>query len=167
MKSKKGISPLIATVLVIGFTVALAAIILTWGQTFTRGIQESTEMSTEIQLICAQDVNFAVNSVCTFEDEDVTKAKITIDNKGNIAINRFMARLYEDANTVDTAEISNEDGSPVVGAFGLRQPEVEVTLGELWKVELVPIIMVDEKEVTCSTTISSFGNFNDNLIGNC
>jgi flagellin-like protein len=33
--NKKGISPLIATVLIIGFTVALAAIIMTWGTTFS------------------------------------------------------------------------------------------------------------------------------------
>jgi len=32
--NKKGISPLIATVLIIGFTVALAAIIITWGSGF-------------------------------------------------------------------------------------------------------------------------------------
>ena len=36
--NKKGISPLIATVLILGFTVALAAIIMTWGTDFTKKI---------------------------------------------------------------------------------------------------------------------------------
>ena len=31
MMNKKGISPLIATVLLIGFAVALAAVVMTWG----------------------------------------------------------------------------------------------------------------------------------------
>lgn len=38
--NKRGISPLIATVLLIGFTVSLAAIIINWGTSFTREIQE-------------------------------------------------------------------------------------------------------------------------------
>ena len=39
---KKGISPLIATILIIGFTIALAAVIISWEQTFTRQIQQET-----------------------------------------------------------------------------------------------------------------------------
>ena len=36
---KRGISPLIATVLIIGFTVALAAVIITWGGRFILRLQ--------------------------------------------------------------------------------------------------------------------------------
>jgi len=41
--NKKGISPLVATVLIIGFTVALAAVIMVWGQDFITGMVERTE----------------------------------------------------------------------------------------------------------------------------
>ena len=34
--SKRGISPLIATVLIVGFTIALAAMIITWGGNFCK-----------------------------------------------------------------------------------------------------------------------------------
>lgn len=160
--NKKGISPLIATVLVIGFTVALAAVILTWGQTFSKDIQQSTETTTKIQLICAQDVNFAINSVCIEDDAGEKSAKITIDNKGNIRIEKFMVRLYKDANTVTTGKVDS------VEAFGLNQKDVHLEdLDSVSKVELVPVIIVDEKEVTCSNTIQSYGSFTDDVIGEC
>ena len=40
MRDKKGISPLIATVLVIGFTIVLAALVLTWGQDLFKDMQD-------------------------------------------------------------------------------------------------------------------------------
>ena len=61
---KRGISPLIATVLIIGFTVALAAIIMTWGQSFIKKTQETTTETTNIALICAQEVKPDIKEAC-------------------------------------------------------------------------------------------------------
>ena len=58
MRNKKGISPLIATVLLIGFTVALAGIVITWGSNFVKNITSGTEERTESTLACAGDLNF-------------------------------------------------------------------------------------------------------------
>ena len=41
--NKKAVSPLIATVLIIGFTVALAAIVMTWAGGFMRQTIGETE----------------------------------------------------------------------------------------------------------------------------
>ena len=48
MKRNKGISPLIATVLILGFTVALALIIMVWGQKFTETQKMQEEEIEEI-----------------------------------------------------------------------------------------------------------------------
>ena len=52
--NKKGISPLIATVLIIGFTVALAAVIITWGGRFIQQTQDDVDRSTQVGLMCSR-----------------------------------------------------------------------------------------------------------------
>ncbi|MDD5178623.1 MAG: hypothetical protein PHT54_05095 [Candidatus Nanoarchaeia archaeon] len=75
--NKKGISPLIATVLIIGFTVALAAVIMTWGQKFTKDIQEQTEETSGSQITCANEVDFEIKKVCL---ESGNSYRVTISN---------------------------------------------------------------------------------------
>lgn len=50
--NKKAVSPLIATVLIIGFTVALSAIVMTWGGVFMR--EEVEESEEDIVELCVE-----------------------------------------------------------------------------------------------------------------
>ena len=68
---KKGISPLIATVLLIGFTVALAGVVITWGGGFIKNITSSTEERTESTLACAGDLNFDIKKIKCGKIEEV------------------------------------------------------------------------------------------------
>jgi flagellin-like protein len=49
---KKGISPLIAEVLLIGFTVAVASIVILWGTSFTRTTTSNIGNQANVQTIC-------------------------------------------------------------------------------------------------------------------
>ena len=60
--SKNGVSPLIATVLIIGFTVALAAIIITWGGRFVQQAQEDVDIRSKVSLACSR-LNFKITKV--------------------------------------------------------------------------------------------------------
>jgi len=64
---KKGISPLIGVVLLIGFTVALAAMIITWGGGFLRGTQENVGKQVDVGLECAR-IDFKVLGVGCGDD---------------------------------------------------------------------------------------------------
>ena len=73
---KRGISPLIATVLIIGFTVSLAAIILIWGQGLQKGMTDNVEMSACIDSKLLQseyDPDFFVCSNSTGVNESCVK----------------------------------------------------------------------------------------------
>ena len=50
-KNKRGISPLIATVLLIGFTVALAAMVMTWGSGFIKKTTEQTTVDDKTEVL--------------------------------------------------------------------------------------------------------------------
>jgi len=157
--SKKGISPLIATVLVIGFTVALAAVILTWGTGFTKKISKSTEETTETQLACAQDVNFDVTAACYDMAND--GVQFIVENNGNRDLTNFSVRLKISATDVVAGNVP----SSTVPRFGLKTffvtdldiPDLLGRAGEVKEVTLVPVIKVGDKEVTCSQSIATYG----------
>jgi len=52
--SIKGISPLVATVLLIAFTIAIATILSLWLTSFTRQTSETVEKEAEKQIICSR-----------------------------------------------------------------------------------------------------------------
>lgn len=87
---KKGISPLIATVLILGFTVALAAIIMTWGTSFTKGIQKGTEEEATAQIKCSTDVDIKITCDCS-----ATQCKYRIINNEASTINKIRTRFFD------------------------------------------------------------------------
>lgn len=75
--NKKGISPLIATILVIGITVIIAVLVTTWLQGSTEGLK------------CTQECTVQGSSACQFSfgeleaAYDSTTDKITVTNTGS------------------------------------------------------------------------------------
>ena len=161
--SKKGISPLIATVLIIGFTVALAAIIINWGTGFVRQTQVTTEQSANLQITCAQDVIFAISDACI----SGTDLVITVSNDGTQDIDEFIARVSNEttsavgqiiiggadpfninSTTVPTADIPN----------GVSRPSL---------VELIPRITLEGSQETCSANKFSYGGDSSVALNPC
>ena len=94
--TKKGISPLIATVLIIGFTVALVAMVMTWGSGFLKKTTEETEESTSIALKCASELDFQISEAsCT----GGTLGSVKIDNRGQVQIEEVILRVISDQET--------------------------------------------------------------------
>src|SRR3989344_8249382 len=88
--NKRGISPLIATVLIIGFTVALSAVVMTWGTSFVRTTTEQTAESSNLGIVCA-NLNYQISNVevdCT--TKSITKIEVT--NSGNTKLENVILR---------------------------------------------------------------------------
>ena len=58
MMYKKAVSPLIATVLLIAFAVALGAIVMNWGESFVRTTQDTASEASEGKIECTMAVDF-------------------------------------------------------------------------------------------------------------
>ena len=103
---KRGISPLIATVLLIGFTITIAAILMIWGGNLVKERAEKISARTEAQTSCTAKVEIGLNSAkCTTEDnKDIVKdiVKISVENKGSDTINAFRARINYDGDSETT-----------------------------------------------------------------
>ncbi len=143
--SKKGISPLIATVLLIGFTVALAAVIMTWGLDYVKSTTKKTEETTREALRCATDLNFEISEVNCADN------KVTIDNRGDVEIVNITFRIF-----------SGDDGrtevQPGLGPFGIKSITLDNPLSGASRVEAIATIKGESgsKDITCGSSIREY-----------
>ena len=138
-KSKRGISPLIATVLLIGFTVALAAVVITWGSGFVNKVTTGTDESTSKTVSCTTDLNFQIRKVSCPD-------KILIDNKGEVPIESLNLRFLKDngdiaGNSVDVAGVDKSE---------LKTIQTQIPLGTN-KIEALATVKINGQNVVCSS----------------
>ena len=106
--SKRGVSPLIATVLLIAFSVALGAVVMNWGRGFIKDKTEDVDQTTEIQLSCSIDVliDFLeisdTKQVCYNSTEGAVY--FTIDNQGTANVTGLSIQVINSLNDVFTNE---------------------------------------------------------------
>ena len=139
---KRGISPLIATVLLIGFTIVLAAAIFQWGGSLVEKLKAQSEEKALTKITCVSDVNIDIKQACNL----ISSALITIDNKGNINVKGLTVRLIGDKTYVQ--KVDEE-----IDSFGAKKISVKMPYGitNLKQVEVFPRILVDGKEQTCDS----------------
>lgn len=158
MMSKRGISPIIATVLLLGFTVALATTVFLWMKGQTETLSESTVEYAEGELQC-QNVRINVQD----ESGVGTKCKkLNIQNVGYLDINSVAVREFCTDGSANSSLIKI-DLKPKVIKGGVEVSGYEKLLGEseafcsgginscvdCKKVEVTPIIEVLNRKVGC------------------
>ena len=161
--SKRGITPLIATVLLIGFTIALAAIIITWGSQFVRQPQERVGTQSELQLACSQ-ISFDIDSIrCLYSTQtpsgNPTSILQTVQVSSNTAqdISSFILRSYG-----DSGSIVIDDTTAGLLAFNVAGITFNTLYPGEWdelieKVDVIPkISMPGQGEQVCSSVVVTY-----------
>ncbi len=90
MKSRKGISPLIAVVLLIAFTIAVGAIIGAWVTTFSRGKTGELSEGAEETLNCA-------GAGLRFDTDDIGTSRVLIRNTGDVNLWEFTITVINES----------------------------------------------------------------------
>lgn len=134
MITKKGISPLIATVLIIGFVIVLAALVMQWGTSLFEGIKEDTAVSSEVNLICSTGLtNLKINSAVY----TTGTLAVTVDNSNEQEVSGFLFRFHDNSDTVATQDTrisstisaSGADATDMsIGAFEVKTYTITQTL---------------------------------------
>lgn len=158
MKNKKGVSPLIATVLLIGFAVALAAVVMTWGLGFIEQTAETTEKQTTNTLICASDLAFTISNV------NPLAKTITIDNRGKVGIVSLVFRIHNNdgVDSIDTAEATlTEIGVPKFGVKTFEDStgtDLQTALVNATKVEAIATVSggAGKEDIICPTNMQEY-----------
>jgi len=140
-RKKKGVSPLIATVLLTGFTVSIIALVIVWGKAFTTETAEKEEALSHARLAC-ENMDYTVTSASYSTAGQ--KILLGIKNKGTQTLDSFVFRViygiegsYSDVQTVETTfslKGAEEMSIPV------ENPDIKSTAP--FKVEIIPKIKV-------------------------
>ncbi len=138
---KKAVSPLIATVLLIAFAVALGAVVMNWGRSYVETTAEYAERGSDIQILCSRDINLKVvdgveNSLCYNDTEK--QINFMLENAGTIDIEGLQVTVIgaSDINTTDLDNATIEIGH--IKRFNVNYNND--TMGEILEIKFVPMI---------------------------
>jgi|TARA_Y100000310_G_scaffold38954_1_gene36541 hypothetical protein len=130
-KNKKGIGPVIAWILLLGFSISLAVMVFNWTRTQTEDLTESTVSYVEGKLECQEiSINVVTNEDCT---------ELTISNRGKLNIEQFAIRTFRDEyeNTLMEKNLLAPKASRILNIVQSN------------KIEVIPIIEANDKLVGC------------------
>ena len=147
-KNTRGISPVIATVLLIAMVIVIGLIVFSWFKGLT---QEATTKfgGTNIELVC-EDVVFS-------SSYDSDTGVLVISNSGNVPIYRFKVKTTG-AGSFETLDLKEDLDSSWPNA-GLKQGgvfssvDLSSELGSAQRIDLIPVLLGTskgkEKSHTC------------------
>ena len=158
-KNKKAISPLIATVLIIGFTIVLGAMVMQWGSAFFRQMTEQTGKTSQAGLACTQ-LDYSVDKV----SKATSSTMIVVTNKVDIAIPDFLVKVVRSLGGTSDVAIKRAGNkyanwlptgtTQQLGSFETKTFEVEFPVPQPQPVvgdtvEIAPRVKVDTEIVDC------------------
>lgn len=141
---KKGISPLIATVLLIGFVIALLLIVFLWGKNYIeelaakRGALAQKQQECTMVEVNVKSLSFAANT-----------AMLIIENTKDKPIDKFIFRAMNEGG--DSLEVT--ENFTKLGGLEVSEYDIPFTVGEsgIKKVDVIPALKAGKnKYVPCS-----------------
>ena len=140
---KRGISPLIATVLLIGFTITIAAAIMMWAGDYIKEKAEKEGIRGEAQSECITSVDVKLKDLKCEQD----KITAIIENKGSVKIGYFRARITGDGTQTITLNkaIDKLSQEELVGTHTVTDPK---------SVQFLPVIIKQKEGKTLPYTCS-------------
>lgn len=114
--TKKGISPLIAAILLIAFTMTVAAILATWAQSFGAGRLEEAGEKGARTIECA-GISIEIDSMTWDNDTDTLQSVIWNKGDGNISSFEFVVYNKSTSSTPNIMVPQNSENQVRPGRF--------------------------------------------------
>ncbi len=144
--SKKGVSPLIATILLIAFAVALGSVVMNWGSNLYSNTDRCSGVKIELK-------NIGPYQVCYAGSGSAGYINFAMDNKGKQDINGFNI-IMTDTTGQTTIFNLNDINVPKKTLFDKRDNQVVYDMskyGQLANVEFTPKIKENSEVIVCDS----------------
>jgi flagellin-like protein len=135
LKNKKGLSPIIATVLLIAMVVVIALIVFVW----LRGLTEES-----ITKFSGRNIKLVCNEVSFEASYSPSSGNILVVNEGNVPIYSMKVQFFKTGSHSTKDFMSDYSGQwPTGGLFQGATAEVNVSsdISEVEKIYLIPILV--------------------------
>ena len=164
---KRAVSPLIATVLLIAFAVALGAVVMSWGRSYVEDQIDISSGSSAVQFICSQDVKIEVSKI-RGEPQlcyDSTSGRIDaiLQNTGNYDVDNIQLGVIGNDVSTNNSILSSKlkKGDPVkVSALYAVNGITSADIGQIKQVKLTPKIRTASGEQYCTDAALTFDYVN-------
>ena len=140
--SRRGVSPIIAWVLLIGMAISLAMVVFNWASQQTRQLTDDSVTYVEAGLKCDQ---VSLNAVGKPDPERCQS--LTVTNTGFLAVHKLLIRPFNADKTSAGAYLEYEPSQGIQPS----SPPVSVNRGcsSCAFLEVVPLLKSDEKFAAC------------------
>ena len=158
-QNKKGVSPLIATVLLIAFAVALGAVVMNWGRGYVEDTADSAKEKSDKELICSSEVDLAiveidgVSQICYNSTSDLVE--FILENKRSRTVEDIAWRMIGTDTKLPGSGLLNfslSSNQAVFGNFSLNYS----TFGVPKQVVFTPKVRIGDELVDCTGNVESF-----------
>ncbi len=154
---KRGLSELVSVVLLIAATISVGLIIFTFSRTSSERITSQVKMMSN-QMECS-DVQLSIEEIYT------GSGNLVLKNRGTLGISNIVFRTYLEGSPKYATTLSwiklKQDGIPISGINwekmmpGYKFTATDLNTG-LTKLELIPVISVDNQDIGCEDKILSW-----------
>ena len=152
---KRGVSPLIATVLLIAFAVALGAVVMNWGRSYAQETADSVRQKSDIDVKCSIDVRLDVAKIgstpqlCYGGQGTVGYIEATLLNTGSKDITAFRLTVLG-AGGVYTNTTLNGTTIPAAGAIFSNISYDYTRYGPIQQIRFIPEVSIGGVSTPCS-----------------
>lgn len=132
-RNKRGVSPVIATVLLIAMVIIIGLIIFLWFRGFTK--EAIIKFEKNIELVC-EDVQF-------MSEYSSTLGKLSFLNSGNVPVYDFKIKVFEEGGheTLDMKEIDSSWPSTGLKQGGtFLSKDLSDEFSEVQKILIIPVL---------------------------
>lgn len=152
--NKKAVSPIIATVLLIAFSVAIGAIVMSWGKGQIEKYTEDIEKRQEQQTKCSLDASITIaniggiDKIC-FRTIDSTHNKIEfIMENGAVELKDLQVSIIGKEDVFTNSSVLREE----VAIAGILKEEViyPTSIGDLEQIKMTPAVSVFGNKQFCT-----------------
>lgn len=148
LEGRRGLSPLVSTLVLIAISVALGAVVMTWGESYisenAEFVQGAQEVTSSCQMARFSIINVGkLPSVC-IQDNVV---KIDIDNNAFVALYDISARVLGTDNVYYEPSLLK---TPLeAGGSAKLSIIIQAPIGKIKQVKLTPKILISNQVVSC------------------
>jgi flagellin-like protein len=167
MRSKKAVSPLIATVLLIAFAVALGAVVMNWGRSYVEDTAKFAKEKSTTEIKCSTDVRMDFlkvkdeKRICYSNSTDPKYLEFFIENRGTSDIYGLQVNIIG-GDEVNITDLDLKD-NPIKRSRIYKMAELNYTedINVVEQVNIIPKIKIEGAVISCPANSLEIADINE------
>lgn len=163
---RKGITPLIATVMIVGFSVVVAALLINWSDIFVEDIRDEAGTSLSLEVVCSQDIDFKLSEVCIMNN----RLHFILANDGFVELSDISVKVTGTNGEIKNIKFDNIPPYTMKRFISKTFDEIfssQSTAVAVSLIEVTPSVFIGDESRVCTDISQSFGKYEHVPLDGC